>query len=214
MKTYLSQIWRQAPATCMTSALGVLRLLYTQQTSWTPRIQACLALSEASTGMCAHDDAAAADFLPLRSFLACSLFDSFLSFTSSCSNNTRRFKHCSHHYINLHHIYIDSSHAVLEHCLSQALLYSHLGCTSLRRRDDIKYNTLAVQPTTLFHMPSKAGCASPARPFRQDLSLHWHSLPSHPGKLPVTWSRCACSTIDNIARRLEFALRAGAKSQS
>ncbi len=114
----------------------------------------------------------------------------------------------------LHHIYIDSSHAVLEHCLSQALLYSHLGCTSLRRRDDIKYNTLAVQPTTLFHMPSKAGCASPARPFRQDLSLHWHSLPSHPGKLPVTWSRCACSTIDNIARRLEFALRAGAKSQS
>lgn len=99
MKLYLSQIWREAPATCMTSALGVLRLLYTQQTSWTPRIQACLALSEASTGMCAHDDAAAADFLPLRSFLACSLFDSFLSFTSSCSNSTRRFKHCSHHYI-------------------------------------------------------------------------------------------------------------------
>ncbi len=46
------------------------------------------ALYSVSTAMPAQDSVtAAADFLPLRSFLACSLFDSFLSFTSSCSSD-------------------------------------------------------------------------------------------------------------------------------
>ena len=58
----------------------------------TSRVQACLAMCQSRiwvttpTAMSAYlSVTAAADFLPLRSFLACSLFDSFLSFTSSCT---------------------------------------------------------------------------------------------------------------------------------
>ncbi len=44
---------------------------------------------------------AAADFLPLRSFLACSLLDSFLSFTSSCTISAILFSACLKDVLNM-----------------------------------------------------------------------------------------------------------------